>query len=77
MAATPGATVLSVGSVTITANGGLTGDLLAKILAASATYAVVTVGAGDTSLPAAPSPKLPEKKDFPFPELRKFLTQKN
>jgi hypothetical protein len=41
-----------VGSVTITANGGQTGDLLAKIVAASASYTVVTVGAGATSLPS-------------------------
>jgi hypothetical protein len=54
MAATPGATVLSVGSVTISANGGNTGDLLKQIMAAAAGLTVVTVGAGATSLPAAP-----------------------
>lgn len=45
-------TVLSVGSVTISANGGQTGDLLSAIIKASAAYTVVTVGAGATSLPA-------------------------
>jgi hypothetical protein len=49
-------TVLSVGAVSITANGGYTGDLLAKVMAT--TYTVVTVGpdAGATSpsIPAAP-----------------------
>lgn len=49
------ATVLSVGSVTVTANGGQTGDLLAAIMAASADYTVVTVGAGASSLPAVPT----------------------
>jgi hypothetical protein len=47
--------MLSVGSVTVTANGGQTGDLLAAILAASKNYTVVTVGAGAASLPAAPT----------------------
>jgi hypothetical protein len=50
-------TVLSVGAVSITANGGYTGDLLAKVMAT--TYTVVTVGpeTGDTSptIPAAPA----------------------
>ncbi len=46
-------TVLSVGSVTVTANGGYTGDLLAKIMAT--TYTQVLVGAGSPSIPAAPT----------------------
>jgi hypothetical protein len=52
-------TVLSVGSVTVTANGGYTGDLLAKVTTAAAAYTVITVGpgAGNTSdtIPAAPT----------------------
>lgn len=49
-----GPTTLSVGSVTITANGGHTGDLLAAIIAASSTATVVSVGSLDSSIPAPP-----------------------
>lgn len=49
------ATVLSAGSVTISATGGATGDLLQSIVNASASYTVVTVGSGATSIPAAPT----------------------
>jgi hypothetical protein len=52
MAAPSGATVLSVGSVTIVANGGQTGDLLASIMKAAAGFNVQTVGAGASSLPS-------------------------
>jgi len=48
------ATVLSVAGVTITGNGGTTGDLLQQIINAQAGLTVVTVGGAATSLPAPP-----------------------
>lgn len=48
------ATVLSVGSVTVSASGGATGDLLAKITAAATGAAqTITATAGSTTVPAA------------------------
>ena len=51
------ATVLSVGSVVVTASGGATGDLLQQIknaVASIGTADIVTVGSADASIPAAP-----------------------
>lgn len=52
-------TVLSVGSVTVTANGGFTGNLLAKILLTS--YTVIKVGPNEqfTSIPQSQSDLAP------------------
>jgi len=55
MAAT---TVLSVGSVTITANGGTTGTLLAQVTTALAGLTgtqIVTVGSSDATIPTVPA----------------------
>jgi hypothetical protein len=55
-----GPTTYSVGSVTISADGGITGDQLAAVKAATAGFTVgdqiVTVGAGAVSLPAPLGP---------------------
>ena len=48
-------TVLSVGSVTISANGGQTGDLLQQIINASQGSTVVTVASNATALPTPPA----------------------